>query len=103
MEELGQVAPLPSAGPHAPRSQSPSTGDQAFDKTAASAGKSDDHSVEARLQGLVTGTPTKVVAGRMHLLGLEEIKASLGDRWIRHGEMLFDLIDRKSTRLNSSH
>jgi hypothetical protein len=53
-----------------------------------------ERGVEDRLQALVTATPTRLVAGRVLFLRLAEIKAALGTRWERHGEIILDLIER---------
>jgi len=76
-------------GPPAPalHSQLSQEGDEA--KGAATGGR-----VEHRLQELATERPTKMVAGRVQLLGLDNVKATLGKRWDRHDEIIFDLIDQ---------
>lgn len=51
-------------------------------------------SVEQHLQDLITETPTKVVAGRVQLVGLDDVKAALGDRWSRRSEVIYSLIER---------
>lgn len=50
--------------------------------------------VEQRLQDAVQDGPAKLVAGRVQLLGLDDIKTALGDRWHRHSSMIFDLIEQ---------
>lgn len=50
--------------------------------------------VEQHLQELVTETPTKVVAGRVQLVGLDDVKAALGERWKRRSEVIYSLIER---------
>ncbi|WP_193369704.1 response regulator transcription factor [Pelagibius marinus] len=50
--------------------------------------------VEQRLKDQVKATPMKVVAGRVQLLGLDELKATMGERWKRHGEMVLSLIEQ---------
>ncbi|MGD1875898.1 MAG: response regulator [Kiloniellaceae bacterium] len=61
---------------------------------APQAGTEDPSSIAQSLRDRVTATPTKVVAGRIQLVGLEEIKAALGDRWARRSEVIYDLIER---------
>jgi CheY-like chemotaxis protein len=60
----------------------------------AAAGGECERSVEQRLHDAVKDGPAKVVAGRVQLLGLDDIKAALGDRWQRHSSIIFDLIEQ---------
>jgi DNA-binding response OmpR family regulator len=70
------------------------------DKTASDAARL---GVEQHLQSLVTESPTKVVAGRVQLVGLDDVKAALGDRWTRRSDVIYDLIERTiRTRLAAS-
>jgi len=79
--------PRPVTGPAA--SPAVSQGTRAADND----GPAPRPSVEQRLQTLVTATPTKVVAGRVQLLGLAEVRAALGERWDRHGSIISDMIE----------
>jgi len=63
------------------------------DGPAASDGE-DGRSVEQRLQDAVRNGPAKLVAGRVQLLGLDDIKVAVGDRWHRHSSIIFDLIEQ---------
>jgi CheY-like chemotaxis protein len=59
---------------------------------------SDGHDIAQHLRDRVTATPTKIVAGRVQILGLTEFKQAFGDRWQRHGEMVIDLIEQTITK-----
>jgi len=79
-----------AAEPGAPAGDTPH---QPADGPAAPHGEG-ERSVEQRLQDAVKDGPAKLVAGRVQLLGLEDIKAAVGDRWHRHSAIIFDLIEQ---------
>ena len=60
----------------------------------AVAGGAAGRSIEQRLRDAVKDGPARLVAGRVQLLGLDDIKAGLGDRWHRHSSIVFDLIEQ---------
>ncbi len=111
-EQAGQAAPQPAPKPTAeapkpkpeakpatatsePAATSPAKAPAGpAVKVTAAKNAAASHSVERQLQEVVTATPTKVIAGRVQLLGLEEIKASLGDRWERRSEVIYSLAER---------
>ena len=53
-----------------------------------------ERGVEQHLQDLVTESPTKVVAGRIQLVGLDDIKVELGARWAQRSDVIYDLVER---------
>jgi|GEM_PF-1558640 len=98
-EKATQMAPPPSAPSAAPAAAAATPATRA-DATAAAEKKPQaahtpgGEDVAAHLQDVVTATPTRLVAGRVQLLGLDEIKAALGDRWERRSEVIFSLAER---------
>lgn len=54
----------------------------------------DAQTIGDRLQRIVTATPTTVVAGRIQMLGLDAIKAALGNNWKRRREVIFTIAER---------
>jgi len=93
-EAAQPVARRSAPRPHTVAGPAPALEPHGVTETAGNEDSVAERGVEQRLQALVTATPTKLVAGRVQLLGLAEIKAALGARWDRHGEIIFDLIER---------
>ncbi|MGF1630824.1 MAG: response regulator [Kiloniellaceae bacterium] len=91
-DELAQPAFAPAAT--GAKQPSGSKGVDASPVGDESAPADQNGDVALRLQNLVTDTPTKLVAGRIQLVGLSEIKAVLGERWVHRSEVIYALIEK---------
>ena len=83
VEQAGKVPAAPKAAPPKTPAAVPQSAPAEVSEGIA------DH-----LKNVVTATPTKLIAGRVQLLGLEEVKEALGDRWERRSEVIFSLAER---------
>lgn len=93
-EAAQPLARRPIPRPHPVADPAPVAAPPGITEAAGNEDSGHERGLEQRLQALVTATPTKLIAGRVQLLGLAEIKAALGARWDRHGGVVFDLIER---------